>query len=309
MSGKRTKRTDEHRAGAIIPADYAYVLGYSTSNSMGPSVGVNCELARFNRTARGVEVVRGQHNPAGGCCIVQLHQDGAKFSEFGATGKCSVCGAAFGYGEVWKHEGTGEHIHLGWECADKYGMLSGDRATMVAYREQQARERKLTREKGKGAAKRQQVLDANPGLEAALATDHRIVRDIAARFGLYNSLSPAQVALVLKLAGEAAQKAANPAPAEQHVPAPTGRVEFTGQVVSIKSQPGYGYNSPDVTKLVVKVQEPAGCWLAWVTCPAGLDAQRGATVAMTATLERGRDAHFAFGKRPTGARLVQAAAC
>lgn len=48
-------------------------------------------------------------------------------------------------------------------------------------------------------------LAEHPGLETALATDHYIVRDIAARFQQWGSLSEKQVALVLKLAGEATQ--------------------------------------------------------------------------------------------------------
>lgn len=48
----------------------------------------------------------------------------------------------------------------------------------------------------------QKLLFENPGLEAALNADHRIVRDIRARFLSSGRLSSGQVALVLKLAKE-----------------------------------------------------------------------------------------------------------
>jgi len=51
----------------------------------------------------------------------------------------------------------------------------------------------------------QKLLADNPGLEAALLTDHRIVNDIRARFLQWGKLSERQIALVLKIAQDAAK--------------------------------------------------------------------------------------------------------
>jgi hypothetical protein len=96
---------------------------------------------------------------------------------------------------------------------------------------------------------------------------------------------------------------------EQHVAAPTGRVEFAGEVVSVKTVEGeWGVSR----KMTVKVRDAAGAtWLCWCTMPVGLDSENGKVVELVgrrvrlaATLQAGRDAHFAFGKRPAGRLLA-----
>jgi hypothetical protein len=139
------------------------------------------------------------------------------------------------------------------------------------------------------------------------------VRDIKAKFVQYRSLSEKQIALVHKLAHEVA----NPAPAEVHVPAPEGRrITFRGVLVSIKQPDPYEYGFAS-TKCTVKVTTPNGTWLAWGTIPQGCydyDGERtdrgliGCEVEITATLKRGRDAHFALMSRPNGRTLGLSAA-
>jgi hypothetical protein len=122
---KTSKRNDVHRPGAIVPRDYEPVLHYSLSTTDGgwalPSEGVNCQLDRREVDAKGVVVKNGEHDTDGCCCVEGfLHVAKVAFVATGGTGKCSVCGAAFVYGCVWKHLPTGEHLHLGHECARKY---------------------------------------------------------------------------------------------------------------------------------------------------------------------------------------------
>jgi len=152
---------------------------------------------------------------------------------------------------------------------------------------------------------RQSILDQNPGLQDALCVDHPIVRDIAVRFAKYRKITNRQIALVLRLAEESRR------PPEKLVVAPvgTGRQTFLGVVVSAKA-----YDTPYGTayKMTVKVPCGDGIWLAWGTVPAALldsmpcgpngrlDALRGATVKLTATLKPGKDAHFALTGRPVG---------
>lgn len=158
-------------------------------------------------------------------------------------------------------------------------------------------------------------LDSVPGLRAALDTDHDIVADIRSRFlgSRYDSLTPRQEALVLKLAKEAAK----PKTPKVDAPIESGRQTVEGRVISVKWKPNRcgGYYAPAyVAKLTVAVSTPEGEWLAWGTCPAALmdavggeqydERLKGATVRFDAKLKRGRDAYFALYSRPTKAVLV-----
>jgi len=275
-----TKRTDSHRPSAIVPADYSYVLSYHLATTVD-----GWPVAPFNIDA-----------------VIEL-QSSSSFAKTGSLGKCSVCGAHFIYGDIWRHDG-GEHIHIGWECAEKYEMLV-DRS---AFELEASRRKATAAAKGlrtHNAQLRAAFLAEHAGLEEALKTPHDIVADIAARFVQWNTISDKQIALVMKLAAEAAA----PQRKEIHVPAPTGRQTFRGVVVSTKSQEGgYGVEY----KMTVKVTTAEGTWLAWGTIPNALLESvpvgekgriytlRGLEVEITATLTRGKDEHFAIAKRPIG---------
>ena len=275
-----TKRTDSHRPSAIIPSDYSYVLSYHLATTVD-----GWPVAPFNIDA-----------------VIELQRT-HPFAKTGSLGKCSVCGAHFIYGDIWRHDG-GEHIHIGWECAEKYEMLV-DRS---AFELEASRRKSAAAAKGlrtHNAQLRAAFLAEHAGLEEALKTPHDIVADIAARFQQWNTISDKQIALVMKLAAEAAA----PQRREAHIPAPTGRQTFRGVVVSTKSQEGgYGVEY----KMTVKVTTSEGTWLAWGTIPNALLESvpvgdrgriytlRGLEVEITATLTRGKDEHFAIAKRPTG---------
>ena len=309
-------RTDIHRVGAIIPAHYSYVMSYALPSSMGgwpvPSIGINCELDHrtwFDKdghptsSEKGVTCKNGEHRPNGQCCVIGLlHVAKVKFTEHGGTGKCSICGASFIYGDVWVHDATGEHLHVGHTCAAKYEMV----ADRTDFEHENAKMRTgiaalMLKTEKELAIK--DFLTRNPGLEDALKTDHRIVKDIAAKLPLYLELSDAQVALVMKLANEAKN------PTEKLVPAPSGKTTFTGKVVSLKTSFSEAYGT--TWKMTVKIETPAGNWLAWGTCPKALLVEdsktpiKGKMVEVTATLSPGHDAHFAKMGRPSG-KLVAA---
>lgn len=296
----RAERTDAHRPSVIVPAHYEPVLSYSLATSEGgwpiPSISINCEPHPHAATV----------SPRWCCCVAaQADARDAGKQIYGAPGRCGSCGASFVYGELWRHTPTGDLVHLGHDCAAKYEMLMDRSAWELENRRVRAAAAREC-QKALNDDERERFLAANPGLAEALEeTDHRIVRDIKARFVEYRSLSPKQVALVLKLATEAKTP---PKPEEAHVAAPLGRVDFTGVVVSAKNQET---NFGPVTRITVKVTAPGGTWLAWGTCPAVIldDARkgnldlRGKVVALRATLQAGREPHFAFMKRPQG-RLV-----
>jgi hypothetical protein len=324
MSAAKNRRHDCHRPGAIIPAHYSHIKSFNLASSEDgwpvPSWGINCELDFRIVDEKGNLVRNGEHRPDGKCCVMRINQTMAK-AQTGrrhGAGKCTVCGAAFVYGDVWVHEPTGEVIYIGHDCADKYELLA-DRS---AWELQLGRLRQAAAVEGLKAMRaeeREAFLAKHEGLAEDLTVEHPIIADIASRFREHRSLSDKQIALVRKLADEVR----NPKPAEANVPAPTGKVVFTGQIVSVKSYESY-YGLQ--LKCTVKVTTDAGVWLAWGTLPAQIfDAQsnavrcsagvsspsewpdlRGAMVEISATLKRGRDAHFALMSRPRGKVLAWA---
>jgi hypothetical protein len=272
-------RTDPHRPGAIVPADYHFLCSYAFGVEGIPAI--NVDLARQHMAAHAPF-----KHPARG---------------FG-LGSCSVCGACFNYGDLWLHLPTDAVITLGHDCADKYSLMV-DRSAFELEVGNAKAARAQAIAKAERAEARAAFLAQWPGLAEALACAHPIVQDIGSKLDAYGSLSEKQVALVLKLAHEAA----NPEPAEAHVPAPEGRVTFRGVCVSLKSrETDWG----PTMKITVKVSTPEGSWLAWGTCPAAILGQgegplKGKTVEITATLKHGSDAHFALMSRPSG-RVVEA---
>jgi hypothetical protein len=162
--------------------------------------------------------------------------------------------------------------------------------------------------------KRAEFLDQNPVVkeiwEAYKANDPRVdwgpnkemsfLESVISRLESYSSLSEKQVAVLIKAWGRANDRAREDA--EPKGPAPTGRVEVTGEVIGVKNQVSqFG----DQLKMIVKLENGSKVW---VSVPASLLGQdiRGKTIELTATFEVSKDdPHFAFGKRPK-AKLKEA---
>jgi hypothetical protein len=235
-------RTDIHREGAFVPADYEPVFPFSLFHTVDgwPVPAWNIDL------------------------IVLLRREKAVFGPVGhpsdATNACSVCGAYFIHGEVWRHEATGEYITLGHTCAAKYEMFAEwddyrrAKATHIAEAIKTA-ERKADRLEWLPMAR--ELLAANPGLNAELKLDHEIVRDIRARVIEKGVLSEKALALVRKLA--------NPPP-KAPVPVTEKRIEIEGEVVSYKDHyaDDFGFERWVMT---VKVATEAGEFLVWGSVP------------------------------------------
>ncbi len=313
---KRAARTDPHRPGAIMPSQYSYVLSYNLSTSEDgwpiPSFGINCALDRrvtIKDQDTGKETItNGKHDADGECCQCGLLDSGKKV--LNGPGKCTVCGAAFIYGDIWKHEPTGEYIHLGHDCAEKYQLLA-DRSEweMADAKARRVAITMATRASNEGRMLR--FCEKHDGLLVALQLEHPVVQDIKRKLREYGDLSPKQIALVFRLANSKD----NPEPEEVTVKAPTGKMKFRGVLVSKKNKETY-YGI--VTKIVVKVTTPDGVWLAWGTAPSGLyettTLPQGVTtslnpvigdeVEISCTLEAGSGPeakeHFVFMKRPRG---------
>lgn len=276
-------RTDPHRPGAIIPADYQPRLMFHAPLQSGGYV-----IPRFNVDE----------------ALALYRERGARIH--GGIFNCDVCGAHYKEGELWEHAPSGRIISIGHICAPKYELL----ADHAEYRREKAARivaAIAAAEAEARAAARAEFLEAHPGLAEALETDHEITRDIRARFERFGDLSPKQVALVFKLAREAAERAAEEA--APVVPAPEGRFEVTGTILGLRDQPGFAYGTI-TTKMLVRVEAEGGAWKAWGTLPKAIEREaelKGRAVTFTATFERSRkDDGFVFFKRPARASLVAA---
>ncbi len=273
---RAAKRTDCHRPGAIVPGDYEYLLSFSAASD---------PAEQFNMRAAG-EALRG-----------------ATGKPFGGVGKCGVCGAHFAHGDVWLHVPSGDVIALGMDCAAKYTMLA-NRGEWDAHAEMVKRARKQRALTSVRDLQLEAYLAGQPELRAALEVEHDILADMRRKAREFGSLSDKQIAFAIKLAAEAYSPKA-PKVEEVKVAAPTGRIVIRGTVVSRKfhdSEWGGG------TKITVKVRFGEGIWLAWGSLPAGDDCEVGSVVEFKATLEAGREPHFAFFKRPAKAVRVDIAA-
>lgn len=132
------------------------------------------------------------------------------------------------------------------------------------------------------------------------------IRDIVARLVRWGSISPAQVRFVAGLLDRIEKRAARMAErkAQRALAAdiPTGRMEFTGTVVSSKLvHSDFG----TVTKVLL---QHADGWQVYGTLPRAIEqVAKGDTLTLTATIERSKDdPKFGFYARPTGARATRA---
>jgi hypothetical protein len=307
MRERRAERRDCHRPGAIIPAHYEYVRSYHGATSFDgwpvPSWGVNCELD-YRREVKGADgstsFINGEHAPDGLCCIVAMNRLGRWADNGRDTGTfcCTVCGTHYVYGDVWRHVPTGDLIHIGHDCADKYTLLA-DRSAFELELGRAKAAAAVACERARRSEARDAFLAAHPGLADALELDHRILHDLKDKLVRYLSLSDKQVALAFKLAEEVR----HPKPAEVTVPAPEGSgVTVRGTVLSVKEYESF-YGDGMALKVTVKVATPDGYWLAWGTLPRSLSGVgRGAEIELVANLKRGREPHFALMSRPRGGR-------
>ncbi len=163
-------------------------------------------------------------------------------------------------------------------------------------------------------------------MTARFADEGDFVADMRARVDAGDELSPRQLAACERVVSatlardvrDAERAAADDAARAAGVHVPTGRVTFTGVIVSVKVHTdGYGYHSRTTEKAIVKTGDG---WRVWGTLPAAMrpseysrdslqqwrDGLRGQTVTLTAQVEPSKDDPlFGFFKR---ARVVDAPA-
>ncbi len=321
-----TQRTDPHRPGAILPAEYTCWNDYALPSMGGlcPRFGIDCAdpIRIYDHEGR---LLRTEHPvcvDSGRCCVASTERHAARDGRavFGRAGKCGSCGAHFLYGSMFRHEPTGQIVHMGHDCAQKYEMMFDVSAFELALgRVRNANAKAIAR--AQNAAERRAFFDEHPGLEAALelgrmdgSKPERIIADIAGRFVTYRTLSDKQVAYVLRLADEIRNP--RPVAVERHCDAPIGKgIPFEGEIVSTKLTDGYMGSS--VVKITVKVTTDDGStWLAWGTAPrliwdlgigdGGHKDLRGRRIRVKATLERPTPARISLDATPEEATRVRA---
>lgn len=249
------QRTDIHRPGEIIPANYTHLHEFGRIwSSYDPDDGADEEWD-------GMEFACTAYEVAGAYIHGDRHDPKAVL-------RCDICGARYKFGSLFAHT-SGEVISVGHDCAHAMHLAYDKAAALrIKGRSDQLNKARLEYRRRFRALKTWARSESTVELRTALRHDHRITKEIRARLvstGAKWGLSEAQIALVLKLATE-------PQVEEKLVAAPIvdKRQTVEGTIVSLKLHDGdYG----STWKMTVKVETPEGNWLAWGTLPATLEGE------------------------------------
>ena len=284
-----TQRTDIHRPVEMDPQDYEYV--YADDNQR-PFRLVNVDMDWWRSITNWPAATRDR-----------------------GTNQCHHCGARIRYFAILKHLPTGEHIAVGETCLDgRFALQSKaefDRLRKAAQLDRQKMRIKTAAAEfvaalPAGDVKLALTRETNVSETFEMAEDSYPARKIEdyrnKLWNQYGSLFDSGLEFIGKLIEENRERIARNAQIaaerenETEVPAPEGRVTFSGVVIKRAwKDSDYG----GAFKLTVKVKDAQGnVWLCWVSEPSKFSCERGDVIEMTATLTRSDSPHFAFGKRP-----------
>ena len=310
------KRTDIHRVGAIVPADYEYLRSYSLAGSEGgwpvPAYGINCELDYRTENKKTGEIKNGEHRADGRCCVIGfLHHSGLNRPPKGAPGTCTVCGTWHRHGDIWLHKPTDTFIFVGHQCADKYELIA-DRQQwerdLGNVRERSAREHAIAMRQ----EEREDYLAATPKVAAALACDgvEKLVQIREAfMHSRYTSLTEKQEKYVLALH----HRFLHPEEEKPKVPAQIEegkRQVIEGTIISVKEREDL-YRGGVSYKMTMSIPHGEGEWLCWGTAPAALwpipegKQHRGSKIRIKTRRKQGRDEYFALSSRPSLVDVIE----
>ena len=299
----RVARTDCHSPANIVPADYEYVAQDCVKiEGLG-----DCYYAKEQR-----EIIR-RH----------MARTGGTYSRHRHGGNCGVCGSVNAvYTVLFYHAKTNTYVRTGQECAQLIDARAAEGVTRMRDAVRDAREFQ------KGKAKAKAIL-ADAGLAAAWdifantsapnppadysemtpaqIREHRAavaadrdaatIRDIVGKLVKYGSVSEKALGFVRSLLDLIARapviEAAREAEQAAAAPCPEGRVEVTGEILSVRVDEGpYG----DVTKMLVRAAQG---FKVWCSMPAHANASKGDKITFKAQLTPSdTDPKFGFGKRP-----------
>lgn len=205
------------------------------------------------------------------------------------------------------HLPTNDRVVFGADCTERLGFANRQAWKLAQLKSKaEAGHARLKVWKARCA-----FIEANPGVQALIdqaAGDvhqgNTFVKDVLGKLDRYGSISVNQVNAVAKSLqrdiDQVARKAADAI--EVKGPAPSGRQEVTGTVLTIKTQESdYGIT----LKMLLKLANNSKVWL---TAPITGGFDKGDTITVRATFEQSRDdASFGFGKRPHLVNVVKAA--
>lgn len=186
-ASKTAPRTDCHRIGVLVPADYTYVMSYIIPEANAANTGY-----RFNDARKACEAI----------------SYGATSPMHGTMGKCAICGASFRTGDIWLHIPTGDLVHIGHECSAKVelAMDAGSRRDLARAQAGIKVARKANKAKvtasGRADAIRAHYEASYPGLTAAMGLDDPRCKSFARDFDRFGGLSSENCADFLVLAAK-----------------------------------------------------------------------------------------------------------
>lgn len=284
-----------HGKAQLVPADYEFV-GYYDNDVPKFDLGLGLDIYEAMMREHRAERERVE-------TLLRPH----------VSHQCTHCGAYIRHAFLFHHVPTGETIAVGETCMR-------ERMTLTSHDEIQIRNGKLAALRRAAAAKVhanalrwvEDNADLWDRMEAARGDD--FIADLRRAVFRYGSLTDGQMAALPKALARIEEWTTPGAACAVDFsgdPAPEGRVEVEGEVISVKERDtAYGY------EIKMTVAADAG-YKVWVTRPRALEGywdddgiyhagvDRGDRVRFTATLTRSdRDPRFAFGKRPTKAERI-----
>jgi hypothetical protein len=300
------KRQDAHSPTNLVTEDYAFVGSYDAS----PTAYMIFEVGQFGQTtardAPGAERAR------------QLKKMVADSTESRNDGRCDHCGATIRYRAVMRHKPTGQVIEVGEQCLEnRFSVATAEFRVMKKNAEEARAGQRIRKAVAEWVEKNPDMawLASEESVNERVAADNWFVRDISRKFRTYGEVSERQVEAVKKSVQRDAEFAerkrqrdaerAREDAERPHAPVPTGRVEVTGVVFTVR-EPDPNAQFPAWKMLV---QDHRG-FRVWGTVPSslfryGVGPRRGDEVSFTATVEASRDdPEFGFYSRPTGARVT-----
>lgn len=243
--------------------------------------------------------------------VKALESDGYVLGN-GSRNNCGHCGTRIRYAAVLKRSDAKEYIYVGEQCLDN--RFSDD---MTAHKFQKLRkEARLNSERIARKKNIEKMVDENPHLAWLTypeALTSNFTRSVAYNMKKYGKLSERQISATKdalerdtqRQEQEAAFEKQKEKEAAKAAPIPSAKdVTFQGEVLTVRTQPGFSYNSPPVTKMLVR---STGGWKVWITAPKAIadDVKKGDAVHLTADISPSPDDNkFGFGKRPRRALIL-----
>jgi len=231
--------------------------------------------------------------------------------------QCDICGARFVHGAGLIHRETNLLITVGGQCMEGIalvGSLKVGQKWEAVKRDRKRRER---------AGKMRKMLVENPGINAALKTDHYISKDLRAKALEWGDLSEKQIALAFKLQSDVANR-----PDElEGRPVPADGERHTVEATILGTKLVDGYMGGQEEKMLVQVEVDGGAFKLYGGVPAAIaDAQwdgqrqrleddpehknawpelKGAKIKFTARFKIKDDPNFAIISRPTKVSVLK----